>query len=392
MPGPAPNGCRRPLRIAALVLVLIALAEGALSASAADDPFAKRIDAGFAKVLIQAGVCTIALRTSTFTYATPYDCRTIVTDYQGRPLDEVPPEVVLARSLIARLAHDPKAVLACYEEESQEREGRKLVDQLSAEGGLDDPAHASVALIDGQFHPDGLRISYRITDRTEATKFSWSATLRQHDHGWRISNQTAITDLPTVFSSGGGRARDAHGELNEGELSRMSLFRILATPNVHAQLIQPPDLRLGDLALAVRFTAQVPPLPLAGETGAGGDPVLLALCHANRLYGQPSSDAELRGLWCNPDSADIHPSPFTGGEGTPPLRFCHGALRGDHLAIVLLGDGHQASSEIVLGDQDGPWRLEHVQCVSPADSVLTELAGKHHLWAQLYELLRKRGD
>ena len=169
-------------------------------AGAEDEPFAKRFDAGFAKALIHAGVCTVGLWQSSFTYATPYDCTTIVTAYRGQPLDALPPEAVLARSLIARIQRDPKALVACYDEASQAAAARQFADYLDSDRSQEvDPEHDSARCIAGSFVGDALYIHFRFQDRTGATRFEWHAVLRRNARGWRLSDESSLTSFPRIL-------------------------------------------------------------------------------------------------------------------------------------------------------------------------------------------------
>lgn len=378
------------LRSAAVVLCLATVLAG--RAGAEDETFAKRFDTGFAKALIHAGVCTVALRQSSFTYATPYDCTTIVNDYRGQPLDALPPEVVVARSLIARIQRDPQALVACYDEASQAAIARQFADYLDSDRVKDvDSEHVSAALIAGRFVADALYIHFRFQDRTGAILFSWNSVLKRSGRGWRLTDEYSLDAFPFTFSDVYTSAMNGHGAIAGAELARMSLCRILTTPTIHAQLIQPLDLRQGDLALAVLVTTRDPPLQLDGAVDTASDAGLLALCAASRLYAGAGGDAEIGALWLNDHPGLIHLPPFAGAVGKQ-LRFCHGSLRGDACSIYLLGDGQDAISDIMLGATDSGWKLLNESLADFADCGLWRLSLRTHLWSQIAELLRKRGE
>jgi hypothetical protein len=380
-----------PMPSAALRLCALLIFVG--HASGEDEPFAKRFDTGFAKALIHAGVCTVALRQSAFTYATPYDCTTIVAAYHGQPLDDLPPEAVIARSLIARLQHDIGALVDCYDEASQAKESRYFTEYLASDQATeDDPAHMSAALIAGAFVADALYLNYRYQDRTGATKFEWFAVLKRHGRGWRLTNQTSLNDFPSSFWGACSSAMASHGSLTNDELSRMSLCRILTTPTVHAQLVQPQDLHQGDLAMAVLFSTQEPPLPLADAVDPASEAGLLALGSACRLYAGAGGDAEIAKRWLNDHPGAIRPSPFAGAVGTPRLQFCHGSVQGDACSIYLLGDGHEAIADIMMCAKDGSWKLMNESPGGATDGWLWDLTASTRLWSQIAELLRKRGE
>jgi hypothetical protein len=379
------------VRSAGMALCMGAVLAG--RACAEDEPFAKRFDAGFAQALIHDGVCTVALRQSSFTYATPYDCTTIVNAYHGQPLDALPPEVVVARSLIARIQRDPQALVACYDDASQSAIAGQFADYLGSDRAKEmDSEHVSAALIAGAFVADALYISFRFQDRTGATMFSWNAAIKRNGRGWRLTDEFTLDTFPLTFSDAYATAMNAHGMIAGAELARMSLCRILTTPTIHAQLVQPQDLRQGDLALAVLVSTRDPPLLLDGAVDNASDTGLLALCAASRLYAGAGGDAEIGALWLNDHPGLIHPSPFAGTAGRPQLRFCHGCLPGDSCSIYLLGDGQEAISDIMLGATGSSWKLLNGYLPDSADGGLWRLSLRTHLWSQLAELLRRRGE
>ncbi len=261
------------VRTAALVLCtgVILMAR----ARAEEEPFAKRFDAGFAKALSHSGVCTVALRQSAFTYVTPYDCTMIAAAYHGQPLKDLPPEVVMARSLLARLQRNPAALVDCYDEASQDAVSRQFTEYLNSDQAKDDPAHLSAALLAGAYVADSLYIYFRFQDGAGATMFAWYMVLKHSARGWRLTDQTSLNDFPTSFTGACSAAMASHGALAGDELSRMSLFRIVTVPNVHAQLVQPQDLHRGDLAIAVLISTQEPPLRLDGASEAADVPACL---------------------------------------------------------------------------------------------------------------------
>ncbi len=388
---PPINGRAPAVRSAALPLCALLFLIG--RASGEDEQFAKRFDTGFAKALIHAGTCTIALRQSDFTYATPYDCTTIVTAYRGQPLDDVPPEAVLARSLIARLQRDLGAVVDCYDEASQPAVARHFTEYLKSDPAKgEDPTHVSAALIAGGFVADALHIGYRFQDRTGAAMVAWEAVLMRSGRGWRLTERTAPDDFPTAFAGACHTAMSAHGELAGDELARMAVCRILMAPTVHAELVQPQDLRLGDLAMAFMISAQEPPLQLAGARDAGSDPALPALRAAYLLYAGQGGAAGIGALWLDGDPASIPASPFAGAAGVPRLRFCHGAFRGDACSIYLLGDGHQATADVMLCAANGSWKLMNRPSAAATDCGLWRMAANIQLWSQVAELMRTHGE
>jgi hypothetical protein len=364
---------------------------------AEDDPFAKRFDTGFAKALIHAGACTVALRQSSFTYVTPYDCTAIVASYHGQPLDGLPPEAVIARCLIARIQRDAATLVACYDEPSQATISRQFTEYLdSAQAEVDHAGHASAALIAGAFVADVMYIGFRFQDQTGATMLEWYATLKRGGRGWRLC-ESSLSDFPSAFSATCTVAMKAHGALADAELARMSVCRILTDPAVHAQLVQPQDLHRGDMAMAVMISAQEPPLPLDGASDVAGDAGLLALCGASRRYASAGGDADIGRLWLNGNPGSIPASPFAVAAGKQRLRFCHGSIPGDACSIYLLGDGHQALSDVMLGAAHGSWKLmdgplKDAARGSDLDGGLWDLSLHTHIWSQLAELLRTRGE
>lgn len=379
-------------------LVLCAMLGLLARASGEDEPFAKRFDPGFVKALIHAGVCTVALRQSAFTYATPYDCTTIEAAYHGQPMDALPPEAVMARGMIARMQRDPKALVACYDDASQATVSRQFTEYLdSDQGKMDDPSHCSVALIGGGFIGDMLYISYRLQDRTGATKSEWHETLKIGQRGWRLTDQTSLNDFTSNFSVAYTAAMTAHGALSSDDLARMSLCRILTNPTIHAQLVQLKDLRQGDLAMAVMISTKEPPLPLDVAADPASEGGLLALGAASRLYARLGGDAEIGRLWLIDNPGLIPGSPFTGAVGQPRLQFCHGSVQGDACSIYLLGDGHEAIADVILCAKDGAWKLMNWPILNDSrsgsvDGGLWKLTVNTRLWSQLSELQRKRGN
>jgi hypothetical protein len=197
-------------------------------------------------------------------------------------------------------------------------------------------------------------------------------------------------DFPGSFSATCTSAMAAHGALADEQLARMSLCRILPTPTVHAQLVHAEDLHPGDLVMAVLLETREPPLRFGGAADAIGDAGLLALERASRLYADAGGDAETGALWLDGNPAVVPASPFAAAHGVPPLRFCHGSIRGDACSIYLLGDGHAVSADAMLCASGGSWKIMNRSPADSCDGGLWQLTGRTRLWSQLAELLRTR--